>query len=210
MRWRSSSRTSPSQRENAPGSLRLGLKKRWFTDRISTPMRKSPTRPSAAPNPVMLRIIGNRASYGAASTLSIPELPADTVQVALPRHLVTRYDLVELTYHVAELPEGNGAHQPDLELSGENAAGRRNLERIAPRKEDFRPVVVTNRGEDSEVPTRKAADPVRLQVQIASRLPLGTVGTRLLPVDANQVRVERVPDAPASAREDAPSLRLRD
>src|SRR5687768_22041 len=112
MRGRSSSRTSPSQRENAPGSLRLGLKKRWFSAPTPNTMRRPATRPSAAPNPVILRIIGNRASSAAARTLSMPELAADTVQVALPRHLVTRYDLVDLTYHVAELAEGNGADQP--------------------------------------------------------------------------------------------------
>jgi hypothetical protein len=36
------------------GSLMVGVKKRWLTVRSSTLTRRSPTRPSAAPNPVML------------------------------------------------------------------------------------------------------------------------------------------------------------
>jgi hypothetical protein len=34
-----------------------GLKNRWFTDRTSTNTLDAPTMPSAAPNPVMLRIM---------------------------------------------------------------------------------------------------------------------------------------------------------
>jgi hypothetical protein len=37
--------------------MRLGLKKRWLTERISTLRRAAPIVPSAAPKPVMLEII---------------------------------------------------------------------------------------------------------------------------------------------------------
>src|SRR5690242_14035073 len=70
MALRRTSRTSPSQRDMAPESLMLELKKRWFTVRSSTVTRCAPKRPVAAPNPVMLRIMDNLLSYGATMTLS--------------------------------------------------------------------------------------------------------------------------------------------
>src|SRR5690348_8898412 len=70
MALRRTSRTSPSQRDMAPESLMLELKKRWFTVRSSTVTRCAPKRPVAAPNPVMLRIMDNHLSYGATMTLS--------------------------------------------------------------------------------------------------------------------------------------------
>src|SRR3978361_1871452 len=63
----------------------LGLKKRWFTVRSSSVTCCDPMGPAAAPKPVMLRIMWNRVSYDATTSLSIPEGPANTVQDALRR-----------------------------------------------------------------------------------------------------------------------------
>ena len=54
IRCRRSSRMSPSSRARPLGVLMLGLKKRWFTERISTAIRLLPIVASALPNPVML------------------------------------------------------------------------------------------------------------------------------------------------------------
>src|SRR5450432_2398087 len=82
---RSCSRSSPSHCESAPGSLMLGLKKRWFTVRSSSVTCCDPMGPAAAPKPVMLRIMWNRVSYDATTSLSIPERPANAVFEALRR-----------------------------------------------------------------------------------------------------------------------------
>src|ERR1043166_745980 len=106
MLLRSVSRTSPSQRASSDGSLTDGLKKRWLTARISTETRDSPTSPSAAPKPVMLRIMAGKL---------IPELPSHAVEVCLTRHQETRHLLVSLAEHVAELPRDDGVHDAKLE-----------------------------------------------------------------------------------------------
>jgi hypothetical protein len=48
----------------------------------------------AAPNPVMLRIMASRASYGATTILSIPKVPSDAVKRGLPRQGIARNELV--------------------------------------------------------------------------------------------------------------------
>src|SRR4030095_11689633 len=68
---RSASRTSGSQRDRSLGSLMLGEKNRWLPVLSATLTREAPTTPSAAPKPVMLRIIDSRASYELTTTLSI-------------------------------------------------------------------------------------------------------------------------------------------
>src|SRR5688572_7061701 len=52
--------------------------------------RALPTWPSAAPNPVMLRIMRDRLSYGTTTTLSIPEVPTHTVELRLSGHQIAR------------------------------------------------------------------------------------------------------------------------
>src|SRR4051812_12769019 len=109
-----------------------GLKKRWFTERTSTLTRPPPTSPSAAPNPVMLRIISSRVSYARATTLSIrravgppparpsvPELPAHAVELHLPRHEEARHLGVPLLKQVPELVRHHRRLDPDLQLEVE-------------------------------------------------------------------------------------------
>src|SRR5829696_217856 len=103
MRWRSASRTSPSQRDNDEGSLMLGLKYRWLTVRSSTLTLARPTRPSAVPNPVMLLIMSNLLSYGTTRRLSIPELPAHAVVIDRPRSQEPRHRLVLLADEIPHL-----------------------------------------------------------------------------------------------------------
>src|SRR5687767_10585550 len=74
------------------------------------------TTPSAAPNPVMLRIIGNRASYGATRTLSIREGPSHAVQVRLPRTQEAGNLLRVLPSEIAQLPVDHRVGDADLEL----------------------------------------------------------------------------------------------
>src|SRR5690606_5348712 len=88
------SRISPSQRWKDDGTLKLGLKNLWLTVRISTVTLVFPTTPSAAPNPVMLRIIAKPLNIGAAIVLSIPEAPPDPIQNGRTRHEVPRHRLV--------------------------------------------------------------------------------------------------------------------
>src|SRR6185312_392866 len=118
---RSASRTSPSNRANSDGSLIDGLKNRWFTDRTSTATCAPPTWPSADPNPVMLRIIGKRRSYVLTTTLSIPELPPDTVELVQPRHQVAGNELVRVASNISELVRQHGADNPDLEVEVVNS-----------------------------------------------------------------------------------------
>src|SRR5215203_5824865 len=92
-----------------------GLKKRWFTDRTSTLTRPLPTTPSAAPNPVMLRIISSSVSYGTATRLSIPEIPSHAVELRLPRHLESWNQHVPLLKQVAELVRDDRGLDADLE-----------------------------------------------------------------------------------------------
>src|SRR4029450_6950591 len=78
---RSDSLTSGSQRDSSLGSLMLGEKNRWLTVLSSTLTRDPPTKPSAEPKPVMLRIIDSRASYELTTTLSIEEVPPHAVVI---------------------------------------------------------------------------------------------------------------------------------
>src|SRR3982750_3123711 len=103
IRLRSASRTSGSQRDRSLGSLMLGEKNRWLTVLSSTLTRDPPTTPSAAPKPVMLRIIDNRASYELATTLSIEEVPSDSVVIDRARGRVVRDHGVRSEEHTSEL-----------------------------------------------------------------------------------------------------------
>src|SRR3954469_18347880 len=95
-----------------------GLKKRWFTERTSTLTRPPPTNPSAAPNPVMLRIISSGLSYGATTTLSIPEIPSHPVELRLARHQEAPDQAVPLLEHVAELIGDDRRLDPNLQPEG--------------------------------------------------------------------------------------------
>src|SRR5689334_22409653 len=101
MRCRSSSRTSPSHLPNAPGSLMLGLKKRWLTVRISTLTPAAPTMPSADPKPVMLDIIRGRQRYEPPEPLSIGELPPQAIYTYRVGHVKARNDLVNIVERIA-------------------------------------------------------------------------------------------------------------
>src|SRR5215212_8663524 len=103
----------------------LGLKKRWLTVRSSTNTRELPTRPSAPPKPVMLRIIERELSYVLTTALSIPELPAHAVDTRGSRHLEARHGLIALAQDVAELPGEHGVDDSDLEQRRHDAALRR-------------------------------------------------------------------------------------
>src|SRR5260221_443052 len=113
---RMASRTSPSHRASTPGSLMDGLKNRWLTERTSTLTRPLPTSPSAAPKPVMLRIISSRVSYDAATILSIPEIPSHAVELRLARKVVTGNLRVSLLKQVPELVGDDRRLHADFQL----------------------------------------------------------------------------------------------
>src|ERR1700712_1581977 len=110
--FRSCSRSSPSHCESAPGSLMLGLKKRWFTVRSSSVTCGDPMGPAAAPKPVMLRIMWNRVSYDATTSLSIPEGPANAIDDALRR--------LRIAGHLFDSGRGDTGVRVDEDRSVEN------------------------------------------------------------------------------------------
>src|SRR5215212_6023502 len=139
----------------------LGLKKRWLTVRSSTNTRALPTRPSAPPKPVMLRIIGRELSYVLTTALSIPELPAHAVDTRRPRHLEPGNGLIALAEDVAELPGEHGVHDSDLEKRRHHAAlGRGERGAVGQRKDRGATVLVRAGREQTEIPARKAAPPL--------------------------------------------------
>src|SRR5690606_16509470 len=91
--------------DSSAGSRMVALKNRWLTERSSTATRAVPTTPSAAPNPVMLRITCKLASYGMTTILSISvrEVPANAIVVDRPRHREPGNHLVLLVHEVPVL-----------------------------------------------------------------------------------------------------------
>src|SRR3981189_324259 len=158
---RRASRTSPSSRASAPGSLMDGLKKRWFTERTSTLTRPPPTSPSAAPNPVMLRIISSSVSYGHTRRLSIPEVPPYTIELHLPRQEEAWHLGIVLLQQVAELIRHDGRLNPDLELERDGAVPKGGAYGVV-RLPEVRvaSVLVRQRGQQPEVSARKAVQQV--------------------------------------------------
>src|SRR5690349_8229396 len=124
---RSASLTSGSQRDSSLGSLMLGEKNRWLTVLSSTLTREPPTRPSAEPKPVMLRIIDSRASYDLTTTLSIEEVPADAVVVDRARCRVAGHHAVDGADDVAVLPGDRGVVEAELEQRRDHAILGREL-----------------------------------------------------------------------------------
>src|SRR5688572_11233992 len=172
IRRRSASRTSGSHRERSPGSLMLGEKKRWLTVLSSTLTREPPTTPSAAPKPVMLRIMNSRASYELATTLSIEEVPAHAVVVRQSRHLEPGHDGVDLAENISILPRDRRVIEPQLEQSRHRLVLRREVgrgRRLA-REPHLGTVLVSHRQEDVEIPLRKLAQPARIEKQLAPYL----------------------------------------
>src|SRR5688500_9852118 len=167
IRRRSASRTSGSHRASSLGSLMLGEKNRWLTVRSSTLTRDPPTAPSAAPNPVMLRIMNSRASYELTTTLSIEEVPAHAVVVGQPRHLKAGNHRVDLARHIAVLPRNRSIVEPQLEQRGDDLilrgkiGGRGSL----PGKQHRRAILVRHRGKDVEVPLGKSSEPARVDIE---------------------------------------------
>src|SRR5688500_14399358 len=184
-----------------------GLKNRWFTERTSTLTRPPPTTPSAAPNPVMLRIISSGVSYGGATRLSIPEIPSDTVELRLARHLESGDQRVPLLKHVAELVRHDRGRDADLDPEREGADVIRGHGRVARQREAYaRPVFVRQRRQEAEVSSREAIQQVGLDVQLGAGLVLRTVvAAAVAPGDAPRVRVERL-EQPAA---DGDRLRRR-
>src|SRR5690606_16208398 len=114
-RFRSSSRTSCSQRSYADGSFRLGLKNLWFTARSSTLTREFPTTPSAVPNPVMLRIMDKPVNSDPPMRLSIAEAPPRAVDDGLSRHQVPGHCLVVHAEYVPVLHRDHSVADADLQ-----------------------------------------------------------------------------------------------
>src|SRR5688572_3791245 len=169
----SASRTSPSHRDSSEGSFRLGLKKRWLTVRSSTLTRAAPTSPAAAPNPVMLRIMASRASYGAATTLSIPEVPSHAVQGRLARQAVAGHELRRpLPDRIALSPEDHGVHDPDLDQRAQLMAAEGDLRSGRGREGDAVPVIVSRRDQRAELPARKLLQPAGSNVDLRANLHL--------------------------------------
>src|SRR5574337_414940 len=125
---RSASRTSPSQRASASGSLMLGLKKRWLTVRTSTVTRRAPTTPVALPYPVMLRIMGSLVTYDCTTRLSIPELPAHSVEKPLPRLQESGHVLERgRADAVGGVPEDDRVEDANLDARREHVTVHRDL-----------------------------------------------------------------------------------
>src|SRR5690242_17377361 len=192
---RSSSRTSPSKRARAAGSLMLGLKNRWLTVRISTVTCAVPTRPVAAPNPVMLRIMWNRVSYGATRTLSIPEVPADAVHHLLSREdesrdvrHARRKDREELLDEQRRIDDAHfNARRDRVAVQRDRARGTDHLRPPRRREERRAPVLVGHGSHEAEVVPWEATQPVGAQVQLDARLILRPVVAWRRPADAGDV-----------------------
>src|SRR5690348_1978246 len=121
----------------------------------------------------MLRIISSRASYGKSMTLSIPEVPAHTVELGLPRHDEAGHLGVAILQQVPELVRDDRRLDADLQLERErsgildpaNAPVRLSESCAAP-------VFVRERRQQAEIPAGKAVQQVGLEVQLAPRLVL--------------------------------------
>src|SRR5215213_11489728 len=176
------------------GSLMDGLKKRWFTERTSTLTRPPPTTPSAEPNPVMLRIISSQLSYGVATRLSIPEIPSHTVELGLPRQIISGDELVPLLKHVAELIRHHRRLHSDLQAEGDGAhVSRGDQVAVGERKPHGRAVLVRKGREQPEVAAGEAVQEVGLDVQLTARLisrPIQSSG--VVPRDPPRVGVKRL------------------
>src|SRR5829696_91777 len=206
-RRRSASRTSFSQRANEGGSLSEGLKNRWLTDRSSTVTRAPATSPSAAPYPVMLRIMGNRLSYGATRRLSIPEAPPHTVVLRLPRHQVAGGLPVDLTQQVAVLVCDDRVEEADLDDARQRSKPVRAPEASrAARKERRRLILVHERDEQAEIPSREALRQRRREIDLAARLILRPVEARAVPPHGIGVGADR-PVEPSTELNEGPRCR---
>src|SRR5436190_20295472 len=174
-----------------------GLKKRWFTERTSTLTRPPPTTPSAAPNPVMLRIISSGLSYGTTTRLSIPEIPSHAIELRLTRHLEARNQPVPLLEHVTELIGHDCRLNADLQSEGDDAnIGDADQVPIEEREPNRGAVVVSQRSEEAEVSPRESIEEVRLDVQLAPRLVARTKDSRrVAPRESPGIGVERLVQA---------------
>src|SRR5687767_4629392 len=99
----------------ALGSFSEGLKNRWFTLRTSTAMRVFPELPSAAPKPVMLFIMWYGLCYEATMTLSIPELPANTIDIEGALSKESGEVFISVAGHVPKLVTGDATKNSDLQ-----------------------------------------------------------------------------------------------
>src|SRR5690242_4381582 len=157
-----------------------GLKKRWFTERSSTLTRPPPTSPSAAPNPVMLRIISSRVSYGCTTTLSIrcppgrrpqparasvPEIPSHAVELPLARHEEARHLLILLLQEIAELIRDDGCLDTDLEAERQQPVVAGAPQGVGGSEAHRAPVFMGERREQPEVSAGESVEQVRLDVQ---------------------------------------------
>src|SRR5687768_8356358 len=182
--WRRRSRISPSHRANAAGSLRFGLKNRWFTVRISTLARAPPTSPSAAPNPVMLDIMWSGLSYDAAMSLSIPKFPSDAVDREHSRHLESRNDLVLVRENIPLLVADHGAYDPHLQKRRDCLCRCEAQVARVSREDHMATVLVDSGNSELEVASRKPRYEVVREVDLGTALVFWLVnGGRIPPRD---------------------------
>src|SRR5687768_13282288 len=119
----------------------------------------------------MLRIMASRASYGAATTLSIPEVPADAVQGGLPRQGIARHDLRRtLPERIALPPEQHRVHESNLDQRAQRVTAARNERTGRCRERDGIAIVVAHGEQGSELPARKLLQPPRANIHLRSHL----------------------------------------
>src|SRR3954462_5346290 len=104
----------------------------------------------------MLRIIGKRLSYVLTTTLSIPELPPDAVELVQPRHEKAGHELVRIPANVSELVRQHRAHDADLEMEVINSRIRHRCHGDRSRAlrqwvERLRAILVRERREHAEI-----------------------------------------------------------
>src|ERR1043166_3151444 len=158
----------------------------------------------------MLRIMDRLASYDAATTLSIPELPLHAVQRGLPRQQESRHLSISLTQHVVELVRNHRRHDPNVNRRRDCPVPRNALRpRSADRKPRRRAILV--RRVEAEM-KRVFGEPVeerRADEQPAPRLVLRPVEPRAVPpAQRPGIGVHESPETAANA--DAWALRWSD
>src|SRR5262245_30034925 len=180
----------------------LGEKNRWLTVLSSTLTRDPPTKPSAEPKPVMLRIIDSRASYELTTTLSIEEVPPHAVVIDGAGGLVVRNDREDVAKDVPVLPGDHRVVKTELEQRRDRPILRRTLWRAAGDGERYLcSVIVRHGGEYVKVPCGEPAQPARARVQLASHLVFGYVRLVLGPFVSHHVQPDALPQFSAQRGE---------
>src|SRR6476659_8159180 len=166
IRCRSISLTSPSHLAKIPGSLMLGLKKRWLTVRTSTLTAAAPTLPSAEPTPVMLDIMWLGATFLLARVCSIPELPSQTVETDRAWHVEIRHYLVNLSEHVPHLIGRNAPQYADFYERRQDAARSRLSDSMGNREGNAGPILIDHSHLQAEVAAGKLGKPTGHEIDL--------------------------------------------